>query len=41
MFNPIDDMVSKLKYSINNFQRLDLYFDDLDENVREINREAS
>lgn len=40
MFNTFDDMANKLKYSINNFQRLELYFEDLDEGVKEINTEV-
>lgn len=40
MFNTFDDMVNKIKYSLNNFQRLELYFDDLDEEIKEINKEV-
>ena len=40
MFNTFDDMINKLKYSINNFQRLELYFDDLDDSVKEINHQV-
>ena len=37
MFNTFDDLVNKLQYSINNFQRLEIVFDELDDNVKEIN----
>lgn len=40
MFNAFDDSVNKLQYSINNFQKLELFFDDLDENVKEINNQV-
>ena len=39
MFDIFDDLINKLSYSLSNFERLDLKFEYLNENINEINEE--
>ena len=41
MFDIFDDLMNKLSYSISNFERLDLKFEYLSENINEINKEKN